>query len=112
MIDPKQLPHLEGEVTFTLDNGVELHEEFPDTFALPSEAERTRLVPGQFAKLIFRMTDGEQVAVERMWVMVREVTSAGYRGELFNQPYCTQSILRGLVVEFRAEHVIQIRAGG
>jgi len=110
MFDPKLLPRLKGPVTFTLDSGVELHEESPDTFELPSEEERTCLRPRQFAKLIFRMTDGENVAVERMWVMILAVTPDGYRGMLDNHSDCTQSIGRGLIVDFRAEHIIQIHA--
>jgi hypothetical protein len=111
MFDPALLPHLEAPVTYTLDNGVELYDEFPDTFDLPSEAERTTLRPGDFAKLIFRMTNGEKVAVERMWVRVLELRPQGYVGALANKPYCTEAITIGMRVGFSAAYVIQVRRG-
>jgi hypothetical protein len=109
MFNPNLWPQLDGPVTFTLDSGVELHQEAPDTFYLPPEEERTSLRPDDFAKLIFRITNGEKVAVERMWVRVREVRPEDYVGTLDNQPYCTEAIHIGLRVEFHADHVIQIR---
>ena len=105
----RSFPRLRGDVTFTLESGVELHGLAPETFYLPSAEERTNLRPGDFAKLMFRMTDGEQTAVERMWVLVREVRPDGYVGILDNEPFCTLSIQRGLSLQFHADHVIGIR---
>jgi hypothetical protein len=55
-------------VTYTLDSGVEARAEFPETFMLPSEADRTSLGRGDLAKLMFRISDDDREAVERMWV--------------------------------------------
>ena len=108
MLDPDAIPKLEGPVTFVLESGVELHEQSPDTFLLPPSETRASLQPGDLAKLVFRITDGEKVCVERMWVIVPSVTPDGYIGTLDNDPYCTQEIQSGLLVEFSADHVIGI----
>jgi len=108
MLDPDAFPKLNGPVTFTLDTGVALHEESPDTFLLPPASKRGSLKHGDLAKLVFRITDGEKVCVERMWVIVQRAMSGGYIGTLDNDPYCTQEIQAGLEVEFTPDHVIGI----
>ena len=64
---------------YTIDNGVELHAKYPDSFWIPSDADKAALAPGDFVKLIFNITDGE-VAAERMWVKIVAVgPDEGYR---------------------------------
>ena len=94
--------------TYTLDNGAEIHGEFPETFEIPSQQERDSLRPGDLVKLVFRIEFDEQAHVERMWVRVSEVNSKSYVGVLDNDPYCTDEIRSGMRVEFHADHVIQI----
>ena len=96
-------------VTYTLDDGAQTHREFPDTFQIPSQAERENLKPGDLAKLIFRISNGDEVNVERMWVQVLEVSSQSYVGVLDNDPYCTNEIRSGMKVQFHPDHVIQIQ---
>lgn len=97
-------------VSYTLDNGAEIHREAPATFFLPPLAERENLRSGDLVKLIFRIElDGDdEVHVERMWVQVTEVRLETYVGLLDNDPYCTREICSGMRVEFHADHVIQI----
>ena len=95
-------------VTYTLDNGAETHREFPDTFEIPSQAERESLRPGDLAKLMFRIEFDDEAHVERMWVQVAEVKPEFYVGVLDNDPDCTEEIRIGMRVEFHADHVIQI----
>ena len=95
-------------VTYTLDSGTEIHREFPDTFEIPSQEDRESLLPGDFAKLIFRIEFDDEAHVERMWVEVTEVGPEFYVGVLGNDPYCTDEIRSGMRVEFNADHVIQI----
>lgn len=95
--------------TYTLDNCVEAQAEFPDTFALPPERDRQSLGRGDLAKLMFRISHGDQETVERMWVRVQEVAREGYAGTLDNDAFCTDAIGAGVRVEFSPEHVIQIR---
>jgi len=99
-------------VSHTLDSGVARHLASPATFELPSSAEREGLKPGGLAKLIFRISHGDQLDVERMWVVVSEVRPEYYIGRLDNDPYCTTEIQSGLRVEFHADHVIQIKPHG
>lgn len=94
--------------TYTLDNGAETHREFPDTFELPPRAERESLRPGDTAKLMFPISVGDEVHVERMWIQVLETTPEFYIGALDNDPYCMQDIQSGDEIQFYSDHVIQI----
>jgi hypothetical protein len=72
-----------------LEDGEAYHAEAPDTFWIPEQHRREGLVAGDLAKLIFRISvdnADESVAVERMWVLVRERTADGYLGVLDNEP--------------------------
>ena len=94
---------------YTLDSGVEAHHAAPETFMLPPERDRRSLGRGDFAKLMFRLSDGNREAVERMWVRVQSVQGDEYVGILDNEPQSTSAIGVGLRVEFKADHVIQIQ---
>jgi hypothetical protein len=64
---------------WTLDDGEQVHRESPTTFYLPPMETRESLQPGQFVKLIFRISlvdddQSESVQVERMWVVVEKVS--------------------------------------
>jgi hypothetical protein len=99
-------------VSFTLDDAAAAHAEFPDTFHLPAASECESLRSGDFAKLMFRISDGENVHVERMWVRVQQVKPETYVGVLDNDAYCTEALRVGMPVEFHSDHVIQIRRNG
>lgn len=94
--------------TYTLDNGLDLHREFPDTFWIPPQGDRESLCPGDLVKLIFRIEFDDEAHVERMWVKVTEVGPGSYVGVLDNDPFCTDEIRHGMRVEFHSDHVIQI----
>jgi hypothetical protein len=96
-----------------LECGETVHLEAPDTFALPAQAERDDLQPGQLVKLMFRISlrddnGNPSSPVERMWVKVTGRVDRLYRGELDNDPHCTDEIQSGMEVHFEARHVIQI----
>lgn len=95
-------------VSFELDNGEAMHAAAPATFYLPPLEIRTCLVPGDIVKLVFRIEHDGEVDVERMWVIVRSTGPSGYVGALDNQPYCTDELEPGTLVQFGPEHVIQI----
>jgi hypothetical protein len=95
-------------VYFELDDGEALHEEAPETFYIPRREQRAHLQPGQLAKLVFRIEHDETVDVERMWVLVEQVTATGYIGSLNNQPVSTDELQIGALVLFGPEHIIQI----
>lgn len=104
----KPYNYLLGSMKYTLDNGEELNQEFPETFDIPSRSERENLLPGELVKLIFRISIENEVFVERMWVCVQSQTKLGYIGLLDNDPYCTKQLRSGATVTFCPEHVIQI----
>lgn len=95
-----------------LDDGETRHAEAPDTFWIPDRRARESLQPGDLAKLMFRISVAhEDVAVESMWVVVRERTSSGYLGILDNDPYAiaeNDEFWSGTELPFSAKHVINI----
>jgi hypothetical protein len=94
---------------YKLDSGVDAQAESPETFRIPSANDRESLGRGDFAKLIFRFSDGSREFVERMWVIVEAVGPEGYAGILDNNPYNTDEIRAGGRVKFTPAHIIQIR---
>ncbi len=95
-------------IEYTLDNGEELNKEFPETFFIPPRVKRDALLPGELAKLIFRIWLGDEAHAERMWVIVSSRTETGYTGILDNDPLCTKELQSGVGVVFGPEHIIQI----
>jgi uncharacterized protein YegJ (DUF2314 family) len=97
-----------------LDDGEAYHAEAPDTFWIPDRESRESLEPGDLAKLIFRFNvdDAEEtVAVERMWVLVRERVPGGYLGVLDNDPDALEEndeFWSGIELPFAPHHVINI----
>jgi hypothetical protein len=90
-----------------LESGVERHAEAPDTFEIPDQAIRSRLVPGCDAKLMFTLTSSEGPQVERMWVRITGYTDTGYAGVLTNTPRTLDApITLGDRVEFGPDHII------
>ena len=94
---------------YSLDSGVDAQAESPETFRIPSANDRGSLGRGDFAKLIFRFSDGKREFVERMWVRVEAVGPEGYVGTLDNNPYNTSEIRAGGRVKVSPEHIIQIQ---
>lgn len=97
-----------------LEDGEARHTGAPDTFWIPDRQARQNLQTGDLAKLIFRISvddANEDVAVESMWVVVRERTSDGYLGILDNDPYAiaeNDEFWSGTELPFSAKHVINI----
>jgi uncharacterized protein YegJ (DUF2314 family) len=100
------MPTLDAD-GWRLESGLERHAEAPDTFELPDEAIRSRLVPGCEAKLIFTLRGDTETQVERMWVRIIGYTDDGYVGVLDNEPRMPDAPLAlGERVEFGPDHVI------
>ena len=97
-----------------LDDGEVYHAEAPDTFRIPERHRRESLQPGDLAKLIFRISvDNENgnVAVERMWVLIRELIPGGYLGVLDNEPAAiveNDEFWLGTELPFSAKNIINI----
>ena len=104
------LPNYETD-HYELDNGEEIHNEYPETFEIPPREIRDNLKVGYLVKLIFRMeqrTNQEEISVERMWVEITEKKGSYYSGVLDNDPSTDVFVECGITVNFKAEHIIQI----
>ncbi|MCW2338397.1 uncharacterized protein YegJ (DUF2314 family) [Sphingobium sp. B2D3A] len=99
---------------WSLEDGETYHAAAPKTFWIPDRQKRENLEPGDLAKLIFRISvedADENVAVERMWVLVRERTADGYLGVLDNEPSSiaeNDEFWLGTELPFSAKHIINI----
>lgn len=87
------------------------HEAFPDTFPIPTRAERDALRTGDMVKLVFVVdpppTNGPNA--ERMWVEVRTAHADGsYDGWLTNKPVVISSLEPSTLVAFEPRHVAGI----
>jgi hypothetical protein len=111
-------PHLtsiEAE-GWIIDDGEVAHAENPETYWIPHQPERESLMPGNLAKVRFYIRapndSGDLVDHgERMWVQIKERVDGWYRGELDNDPYCTDTIQAGMELWFQPRHVIAIDRG-
>ena len=108
-------PHLTSlEVDgWAIDDGEVAHAESQETYSIPSKVARESLEPGSLVKIRFyiRAPDKSGNVVdhgERMWVLVKERKGAWYRGELDNDPYCTDAIQAGMGLWFQPRHIIAI----
>ncbi|MCP4471067.1 MAG: DUF2314 domain-containing protein [Gammaproteobacteria bacterium] len=105
-----QLPSYEID-HYELDNGEEIHQEYPDSFWIPEKEKRESLKPGDIVKLIFRMEEtkgSDDVSVERMWVEVTAANASFYTGKLDNDPSGSDCVTCGQLVHFHSYHVISI----
>lgn len=97
-----------------LEDGEERHRDAPETFLIPEREIRESLRPGDFAKLIFKISldDREDTeVVERMWVLVREQGPIGYIGILDSETSSiaeNESFWRGTEIPFEPRHIIAI----
>ena len=86
------------------------HAEHPDSFDLPSRAEREAIRPGQAAKLLFAIETAGDRGVDRMWVVVTAAGDDGYSGVLVNDPGRASDLdlADGDSIRFKPEHVAAI----
>jgi hypothetical protein len=72
-----------------LISGVASSEQFPTTFKIPAEEQRTNLTKGSMAKLMFAISidrDESNADIERMWVRVTGERGPYITGLLANEP--------------------------
>lgn len=87
------------------------HQAYPDTFPIPSTAERDALRTGDMVKLVFVLdpppTSGPNA--ERMWVEVSTAQEDGtYEGWLTNRPVVVTSLEPSAMIAFGPRHVAGI----
>lgn len=87
------------------------HDAFPDTFPIPTRAERDALRTGDMVKLVFVLDPPPASGpnAERMWVEVRTALDDGtFDGWLTNQPVVIGTLEPSALVAFEARHVAGI----
>jgi len=87
-----------------LVDGVARNAEHPQTFHIPSAAEKAALRPGDWVKVGFVFSDGK---VERMWVLIKSIDGSVLEGSLDNEPLNDGARLGDRVV-FSERHVLGI----
>ena len=92
-------------MSYKLINGIERHNESPETFEIPSAGEIQSLHEGSLVKLGFE-EDGS--GAERMWVEVKSIQDNVLEGVLDNDPTLIQSIKAGDSLSFRNENILAI----
>ena len=96
---------------YQLDNGEELHKDYPESFWIPEKAARESLKVGDLVKLIFSMEEtkgSNDISVERMWVEITAEYPNYYVGKLDNDPSGSDCVICGQLVTFQSSHVIDI----
>ena len=87
------------------------HDAFPDTFPIPTLAERVSLRTGDMVKLVFVLDPPPASGpnAERMWVEVRGNQPEGtYEGWLTNRPVVIGTLQPSSLIAFEARHVAGI----
>jgi hypothetical protein len=75
-----------------LDSEVKRHQDFPDSFWIPSDEEKEAIRPGDRVKLLFELRDGWG---ERMWVDVIAVRRGHLVGTLLVSLLVSQDSAQG-----------------
>lgn len=95
--------------TYTLDDPRIVQKEAPYTFFLPSQREIDSVRADDLVKLIFRsQPESLDCGGERMWVIVKEVTSDGLIGTLNNDPVDLPQLKVNATVQFQPHHIISV----
>jgi uncharacterized protein YegJ (DUF2314 family) len=104
----KSISKVATKVAYELEDGENQHQQYPDTFWIPSRAERENILPGTNVKITFKIYVGDEECFERMWVEVVNKQADHYVGYLNNYPASNTEMRPGDEIVFRPEHVIQI----
>ena len=110
MNDPNGDDHDQDKGWSLLDAAAQ-HEAEPDSFPIPSLAERSELRPGDKVKLVFVLDPAPSSGpnAERMWVEVSRARADGsYEGWLTNEPAVITSLRPSAVIGFEQQHVAGI----
>jgi len=90
-----------------LESGVEQNSRYPETFWIPTAAEKDAIQPGSVVKLFFTMKDGW---AERMWVKVEDIKPTHLVGTLDNDPVGIPRLRAGRKLKFKRDDIINIWA--
>jgi len=112
-----RLPNLKDDF-WELISAEMQHEKHPETFWIPTEAERHNVTRGQAVKLLFKVQLEDEdceisYGVERMWLIVSDVICDYCIGILINEPSLfipseNDYLCYGAEIPFLAEHIADI----
>lgn len=94
-------------IPYELVDGVEMNRAHPDTFEIPSDAEKQAAVslPGCYVKIGFIV----EPRTERMWVCVERVNQDGtISGWLDNDPVVAVMLKHGDRITFELRHILAV----
>jgi hypothetical protein len=93
---------------WTLEDAGLLASENPYTFWKPSVELVRSLKIGDLVKLIFEIKapKDDDPGSERMWVIIKSINSAGFRGQLDNVPQYIQGLALGDEIDFEVRHIV------
>ncbi|UDL15916.1 hypothetical protein QEH42_gp302 [Microbacterium phage Pumpernickel] len=94
-------------LTFSLVDGVKLHEARPKTFFVPSDEVKANIEVGDRVRLIF---DHEEVDLpqEQLWVTVTKAKNPKFVGTLNDWSLFKPALKMGLEIDFRAENIVYV----
>lgn len=96
------------EQDFSVCSAEKLRDEDPRGFSIPRSEQRRSLRVGDSVKLILEATNPEsEIAFERPWAKVVEVSAAGYKVKFDNSLVLFPS-MSDAVIEIRPEHVAAV----
>lgn len=91
---------------YKIHSGIEFNKEYPDTFEIPSDEEKTDIRIRDAVKLPF-----EEIKTgycERMWVQVTKIDGDNLVGTLDNEPAMICCLKYKDIVNFHIDSVISI----
>lgn len=94
---------------WTIRDSSEIARKFKYTFFKPSDADISRVKPGENVKLVFEHDpiDPQVPQAERMWVLVEQIRPDGtFVGSLNNEPCYIKDLRHGDGIEFDARHIV------
>jgi len=89
-------------------DGVAMNKAHPDTFEIPSDAEKAAITSENWVKVGF-IAPGPKANTERMWVKVTKMSGDDIEGVLDNDPVLVPHLITaGDVVKLKKIHVLAI----
>jgi hypothetical protein len=93
--------------TYTLANGVQMHEEKPDRFYVPSDEVKQNLLVGDKVRLIFNHEEID-LPSETMWVVISKADHPKFEGWLDDNSLFKTEMTKGFVVDFEADNIVYV----
>lgn len=92
-------------MNYTLTDGVDMSDKYPDEFLIPTDEDKATIKPGMFVKVTvsFNKPGGE-----RIWIKVKKIKGDNIWGTVANNTEFPDILKCGDKIEFEKRHVINI----